>query len=131
MASAFCKKGLSLYTHAGSAWNFKSLALLEISSTILIILILPDPLAIIFSTFWLSVNHHRVIQSVGLKLPDFFMNPNVREIANNSLWEDDYPLSSNLNSSEKENSGSPSIEYDATAKSDALLAMTALLSCSL
>jgi hypothetical protein len=55
----------------------------------------------------------------------------VLRIANSSRTEEDSFFSSSCNSAEKENSGIPSMEYDATAKSDALLAITALLSCTL
>jgi hypothetical protein len=48
-------------------------------------------------------------------------------MANSSLVDDDSPLSSRVNSSAKENSGKPSIEYEATAKSEASLAMMARL----
>jgi hypothetical protein len=49
-------------------------------------------------------------------------------MAKSSLVDDDSPFSSSKNLSENENSGSPSTEYEATAKSDASLAITALLS---
>jgi hypothetical protein len=44
-------------------------------------------------------------------------------MANSSRVDDDSPLSSSVNSAEKENSGNPSIEYDATAKSETSLAI--------
>jgi hypothetical protein len=55
----------------------------------------------------------------------------VLRIANSSRTEEDSFFSSSCNSAKNENSGIPSMEYDVTAKSDASLAITALLSCTL
>jgi hypothetical protein len=56
---------------------------------------------------------------------------NVRSIASSSLTDDDSSLSDGSSVEVYENSGIPSTEYDVTAKSEALLAMIARLSCSL
>jgi hypothetical protein len=53
---------------------------------------------------------------------------NVRKMASNSLQVDNSALSSRVNSFEYVNSGSPYTECDANAKSDTLLAITALRS---
>jgi hypothetical protein len=55
----------------------------------------------------------------------------VRSTANSSLTDDDSSFSDRSSVDVYENSGIPSTEYDATAKSDAVLAIIACLSCSL
>jgi hypothetical protein len=103
------------------------------SSTNLITDSLPDPFNSIFSTFWLLVSPQRVVGAPGLNLPVTKMYSNVLRMANNLRCDEDVFFSSYSSLSEKEKSGIPSTEYEATAKSDASLAIMAvfLLPCVL
>jgi hypothetical protein len=82
-------------------------------------------------TLALSVSHQRVVQAAGFNSPDDSMWSRVLDIASNSRTDDDSVFSESCSSVEKENSAIPSMEYDATAKSEALLAIMAFLSCVL